>query len=118
MGFWPVSLRQTEVGMSREILVELFEMPSCSDPRVETAHNPLLREVNKMVQELEADGVKVLRHVLSDDTRPSLLNANISPLIRPAPLYAVGKRLENMVNKGGLWPWSRPTTRDAVAGIA
>ncbi|HLC23731.1 MAG TPA: arsenic metallochaperone ArsD family protein, partial [Dehalococcoidia bacterium] len=75
--------------MSQEILVELFEMPSCGDPRVETAHNPVLRQVNEMVQELEADGVKVVRHVLSDDMRPFTLNAKISTLMRRDRLKAL-----------------------------
>ena len=118
MGFWPVSLRQTEVGMSREILVELFEMPSCSDPRVETAHNPVLRQVNEMVQELEADGVKVLRHVLSDDMRPFLLNAKISTLMRhdrlkPLPITMIN----GDIIKVEAYP-SIEEIRDAVAGIA
>jgi hypothetical protein len=67
--------------MAREKTVELYEMPACGDPRLKTEFNPVLREVNEMVKELEAEGVRVFRYLPSEDLSPFFRNPKVAALM-------------------------------------
>jgi hypothetical protein len=67
--------------MSDDRTVEFFEMPACGDPRSETAFNPELQEISKMVKELELDGVKVFRYLPSEDMAPFFKNYDVATLM-------------------------------------
>lgn len=62
--------------------VELYEMPSCGDPRIKTEFNPILRDVNKMVEELEAEGIKVSRFSPSDNMVTFFKNVKVANMVR------------------------------------
>lgn len=63
-------------------LVEIYDIPVCTDPRAEGVANPELRDVNKMVKELEAEGVTVKRYVPGENLAPFLSNPEITNLMR------------------------------------
>jgi len=75
--------------MSAEKLVELYEMPMCGDPRGKDQANPVLRDVNSMVKELEAEGITVKRYLPSEDMTPFLRNPKIATIMREQRLRAL-----------------------------
>jgi len=70
-------------------LVEIYDIPVCSDPRAEGVANASLRDVNKMVKELEAEGVTVKRYVPGESLTPFLSNPEVTKLMlskgKPSP---------------------------------
>ena len=67
--------------MPDDKIVELYEMPACGDPRSETAFNPVLQEVSKMVKELESEGVRVVRYLPSEDIGAFMRNQKVAELV-------------------------------------
>ncbi|MBI2859341.1 MAG: arsenic metallochaperone ArsD family protein [Chloroflexi bacterium] len=66
--------------MTPSRLVELYEMPSCTDRRAPGVPNPLLRDVNNMIKELEAEGVTVKRYSMSDNVTAFMGNPKVANL--------------------------------------
>ncbi len=55
-------------------------MPMCGDPRAASVPNPLLRAVNQMVKDLEAEGVTVKRYLPSENLTAFMNNPEVATL--------------------------------------
>lgn len=67
--------------MAEKRLVEIYEMPSCSDPRTEVAHNPELRRVNQMTKDLESEGVTVKLYSISENMNLFMRNPKVATMV-------------------------------------
>lgn len=76
------------VEASRNI-VELYEMPACSDPLAADVANPALREINRVVKELESEGVIVHRYWPSENITPFMRNPQVAALMYRQRLKAL-----------------------------
>lgn len=67
--------------MAETRLVEIYEMPSCGDPRAEVAYNPELRRINQMTKELESEGVTVKLYSMSENMNVFMRNPKVATMV-------------------------------------
>ncbi len=67
--------------MAETRLVEIYEMPSCKDPRTAVAHNPEVRRINEVTEVLGAEGVTVKLYSMNDNWNTFMRNPKVAGLV-------------------------------------